>query len=201
MLAQIVRTYGGQEGRRVKAGTVFTVHPTTRPGLIQISPARYQQLKASRLAAEFTGEQPAAPASRPADSPPRGRLTPRRGTAPTPDNKVEPDSQPKPAPNPRRLSRRRTQNEAPKEPRPLARRLPGGPDGDQEQAASSSPADHQVGSLTLKRRGVRGRRSGGSALTTPGPSAPGPMSSTDATAPGGAPTTTSSPAPESAAFD
>ncbi len=196
MLAKIIRTYGGQEGRRVKAGTVFSVGEQAQ-GLPVISLARFRQLQQQRLAEEYLAEgQVAAPGAKPAQ-PPRTR------PAPAVPNKMEPDGKPgatNPAADPspaRRRARNKTQNEAPKEPRPLGRRPDGGQRGE-EQPASSSPADHQVGSVTLRQRGTR-RGSAGSQSTTPGSSSPGPTSSTPATGPGGAATTP--PAPDSAAFD
>lgn len=212
MLVKVTRSYSGREGRRVKMGTQFSVD-VIREGYQTISLARYRQLKHVGLARAVNpadDEPPPAKVERP----------PRRGTAPKPANKVEPDSRPRPQ-SPRRASaKNRTQNEAPPEPRKIGLKLDaahkpvprnGGQTG-KEQPASSSPVVRQVGGVTLTQRGTRrGQASAGSPSITPGsppttPAAPtsprgsrrGQTSSTPATDAGGEPSVAS---PDSAAFD
>lgn len=194
MLARILRTYGGQEGTRTKAGTVFSVDKAVS-GLRTITLARFRQLKSQNLAIEVTASQLADDPARPASSP-----APRNRAAPTPRNRQEPDSQQPPAPSPsqRVASRKRAQAEAPKEPRPLARRT-GSLIGAEQIASSSSAVARPVGSSTLRQRGVR-KGSAGSVSTTPGVFARTETSSMPATPPGGAPTETK-PETDSAAFD
>lgn len=202
MLVKVQRTYGGLEGRRVKIGTIFSVdapHPT---GGQTISRARYNQLAQQRLLAPHSGTLAELTAD---EAMVNGRPSPmpRGKPAPTPANKVQPDSAP-PAqkPSPRRASRAKSQEESPKEPRPLARPA-GGQTGDQhpDQAPpSSSQVVRQAGGVTLVQRGTRGRRAGSPSIT-PGNSAPGPMPSTPATAPGGGAITETLSTPDSAAFD
>lgn len=190
MLARITRTYGGQEGTRVKMGTIFHVGDSPPEGMRAISLERYRQLKQQGLAEEPRDGGAAAPGAKPAPSP-IGKPEPARRT------RVEPDSAPPASPAPpagraraRGNSRRRSQAEAPGEPRPLSRRA-GGPDGKPAAPASSSQEARQVGSLTIVQRGTRRRAPAGSPSTTPGSSSPGPTSSTAATGPGGEPSTTS----------
>lgn len=201
MLVKVIRPYGGQEGRRVKPGTLFSVDAAL-DGFQTITTARWNQLRQMGLATAATpgDETPAAPNAR------------RTRQAPDPANKVEPDSKPPRLPrqpSQRAGARKRSQEDTPKEPRPLARR-PGSPAGRQEPAASSSPEDRQAGSVTLKQRGTR-RGSGGSPSITPGSppptpdantsspdSAPGLTSSMPATPSGGP---ASDPSENSAAFD
>lgn len=181
MLAKILRTYGGQEGRRVKAGTIFAVGDP-QGDYVVITLARYRQLAQQRLAEEFTGDRNAA-------APAAKEPSPRNRRAPTPGNKMEPESAPRQAPapktpTPRRAARRKGQEDAPKSPRPLSRQS-GGPAGS-ELPASSSPADRQAGGVTFRQRGNRrGQGSAGSPSTTPSSSSPGPTSSTPATGRGG----------------
>lgn len=208
MLARIDRTYGGQEGHRVKAGTVFGVGKNY-PGLITISQARYSQLKQQRLAHEITAEELEA---NPPPAPKGERMAPgvhRPVSKPAPDpaNKVEPDSKPPqraPASPPARTAvRRRRQNETPPDPRPLERQNGGRPG--RTPSASSSQEVRQAGSVTLKQRGTRGRRvaapSDGSASTTPIDSPPGRTSRTGATVRGGGATTVKSPKLDSGVLD
>lgn len=194
-VVEVTRTYGGLEGRRVKAGTRFAVNCTV-DGMKTITKPRADQLRGQRLVRDLdVTSAAAAPGAKPAPQP-------RRGAERSPPNKSEPDS--KPRPNPRRTSRKRTQTDEPGEPRPLARgRQAGGPDGTAD-AASSSREDRQAGSVTFKQRGTRRQGSGGSPSTTPvslskphatGTSSPasrrGQTSSTPVTPPGGAPSTES----------
>lgn len=189
MLAEITRTYAGQEGRRIKAGTRFAVGVTIE-GLKTISLPRFNQLKAQRLAKEVDGTALAAPSAKPAP-------TPRRGAERPPPNKMEPPSRARPTQPARSRSRKRTQSEQPEEPRPLDRPQAGGPDGE-GTASSSSQEVRQTGSLTLRQRGTRRRTSAGSQSTTPASltkppaattskrgSRAGPKSSTPATPTGG----------------
>lgn len=190
MLARITRTYGGQEGTRVKMGTIFHVGENPPEGARVLTLERYRQLRQQGLAVEATDGGQAAPGAKP-DAAPAAKPAPTRRT------RVEPDSKPPaspPAPTARAgtrgRSRRRSQSEAPGEPRPLSRRG-GGQGGSPDAPASSSPEDRQVGSLTIVQRGNRRRGPGGSPSTMLGSSSPGPTPSTDATPPGGEPSTTS----------
>lgn len=210
MLARITRTYGGQEGRRVRAGTVFGVGKD-HPGLVTITEARYRQLKQQRLAHEITAadlaENPSTKAKPERHAP--GVSSPQAKPAPVPANKVLPDSKPPAAAaapakaSPRTAARRKGQNETPAEPRPLVRQN-GGQRG-RTASALSSPEDRQAGSLTFKQRGTRGQRAGapsdGSPSTTPGPSRPGRKSPTVATARGGVASTVASPKLDSGVLD
>lgn len=192
MLAKIKRTYSGQEGRRVKAGTIFAVDKA-EGGLPVMSLQRFRQLQQVGLAetVEAQGDDP------------QGK------PAPKPGNKMEPDSRPQPGqrqrrappltPSPARAdARRRQQEDSPKPPRRL--RPAGGQSGTQEPPPSSSPEVRQAGSVTIKQRGTRRAQArGGSPSTTPSGSSPGQTSSTPATPPGGV--TISKQPEDSAAFD
>lgn len=184
MLIEVKRPYGGAEGKRVKPGTRFWV---ALPGkgkkpqrdLREITMGRYQQLKGMRLA-EPVDPRLAAVAA-PMDK--RDRQ-PQRGTAPTPANKVMPDSQPKapPAPGGRAASKA----QSPKTAASKAARPGGGQPGAEDGLQSSSLGGRPTKPSTLKQRGVRrGDRSDGSPSTTPGDSSPGLTASTPATPAGG----------------
>lgn len=193
MLIEILRTYGGAEGVRVRAGRRFWV---SQPGsgkkpddVETMSPARFRQLETQRLAGKVIGAAGNAPA-------PKGKVErPLRdqGTL-TPRAKVEPDSTaPRPA-DPRAPFKA----QSPKTKRPESSR-PGGPPGAKASTVSSSQAVLPTGGSTLKQRGVRrgDKKPAGSSSTTPISSAPGPESSTDPTPPGGGTTAGSE---DSAAF-
>lgn len=190
MLIEVKRAYGGAEGKRVRVGTRFWVrYPGKKAapeGVLEISPARYQQLSQQRLVAPL---EPGAKVEE--QSRPRPEPRTRRPAAPVPGAKVEPDS-PR-APGPRTAAKSA-------EPKPK-RTLPapsGSPTG-QAGRSSSSPAAPQTGTSTLKQRGTRrGQRSDGSPSTTPSASAPGPTPSTAPTPDGGG--TTPPGSSDSAAF-
>lgn len=198
MLVRVQRTYGGQEGRRVKIGTILAVEEAHPTGGQMITRARYNQLVQQRLVTRLLGDEIAAASEE--NKAPGVVIPSRNGDRPAaqPGNKMEPDSRPsKPVRNPRQSARAKMQEESPKEPRPLGRRT--GSQTGAAQPASSSPEVHQVGSVTLKQRGVRGRRAG-SPSTTPGSSAPGLTPSTPATALGGGDTGLTSPPADLAAL-
>lgn len=195
MLIEILRTYGGQEGVRVRAGRRFWV---SQPGsgkkpadVDTMSPARFRQLQTQGLAGPVVGaaQGKAAPAPKAKVERPlrdTGTLTPRA--------KVEPDSTaPRPA-DPRAPFKA----QSPKTPRPEASR-PGGLPGEKASTVSSSQAALPTGGSTLKQRGVRrgDKKPAGSPSTTPISSSPGQGSSTDPTPPGGGTTAGSE---DSAAF-
>lgn len=195
MLIEILKTYGGQEGVRTRAGTRFWV---AQPGsgkapadVRPMTPARFRQLETMKLAGKVKTAAGKAPAPAPkakVERPLRdqGTLTPRA--------KVEPDSNQKKAADPRGPFKA----QSPKTPRPAASR-PGGQPGEKAAALSSSQAVLPTGGSTLKQRGVRrgDKKQTGSPSTTLTPSVPGPESSTPPTGPGGDTTTES---PDSAAF-
>lgn len=204
-LIEIIRPYGGQEGRRVKPGTRFAVNEEIE-GLRTITELRAKALLRQNLAKTLDGKGLTLDAA-PAAQPNRNRATRRLAT--TPANKQEPDS--KPGPSPRDAARRKTKQPVePREPRPLNARA--GIRAGTDAPASSSPEAHPILSSTLKQRGTRrGPKSGGSPSTTPASpptspelttsgqdSSPGLTSSTDATAAGGGPSEASQ---DSAAFE
>lgn len=179
MLVKVLRTYGGQEARRVKAGTIFAVDEVL-PGFVTITATRARQLKTQRLIEEIRGTLPPAPEGQEA-------ATPRRRPSALPGAKVEPDSAPRPAPSSpaRRHARARAkQEDAPAAPRPLAH---GGQTGE-DSTSSSSPADRQVGSVTIKQRGTRRAprvAAGSESITPASTSSPGRTSSMPAISVGG----------------
>lgn len=193
MLVRVVRPYGGAEGRRVKVGTVFSVDKE-HPGLLTITNARLRQLEGQKLVSREMEGGPAAPNAKPAPMPRSKPAAPRR-------TKVDPDGAPPPvrATTDRTRSRRKAQDENPKEPRPLVRRG-GSPAGKEEQPASSSRPDPASPNATLKQRGLRRRGPAGVPLTTASGASPGRTSSTPATPAGGVTITPGSP-PEPGAFD
>lgn len=180
MLIEILRTYGGQEGVRVRSGRRFWVSQPgggKKPSDVEtMSPARFRQLQSQKLAAPVSDQGKASPAPKAKVDPPL-----RDKRAPAPRAKVEPDSNAKAA-DPRAPFRARS----PKAPRSEASR-PGGPPGAKASTVSSSQAALPTGGSTLKQRGVRrgDKKPGGSPSTTPISSSPGQASSTAPTPPGG----------------
>lgn len=204
-LIEVTRPYGGQEGRRIKPGTRFSVDEPIE-GLVTVTTARAKALLRQNLAKTLDAESLTLDAA-PAAEPNRNRAA--RRLAADPANKMEPDS--KPGPSDRAKARRKTpQPKEPREPRPLNDRA--GSRAGTDAPASSSQAGPAIVSSTLKQRGTRrAPKSGGSPSTTPGSqptspesttssqdSSPGQTSSTAATAAGGAPSEESQ---DSAAFE
>lgn len=167
-IAEITRTYGGIEGRRVKQGTRFGIGKPVS-GLQTITTARFQQLADAGLARRFD---------------------PKAGPAPTPaygggggGQKVTQKQ-----PNTSRTVRKAIRKNAdrPDEPRPLVNPAAGGPIGAVGSAALSPEAQASLRSNL----GLRGRRrSQSSRSITPGNDSPGLSASTPATVPGGESTT------------
>jgi len=182
MLIQILRTYGGQEGVRVRAGTRFWV---AQPGsgkkpadVREMKPARFRQLETQGLAGKVVagvGKPQPAPKAK-VEQPARDKR------APAPRAKVEPDST-TPAPADPRAPFRA---QSPKDPRPASSR-PTGRAGERAAALSSSQAALPTGGSTLKQRGVRrgDKKPAGSSSTTPSDSSPTPTSSMAPTPHGG----------------
>lgn len=167
-IAEITRTYGGLEGRRVKAGTRFAIGKAVE-GLPQISRTRFTQLVDAGLARLWVP----------------GNKTPIATPAYTGGGQVVQQKQPLESRTARKL---RAKNPgAPGEPRPLVN--PASAPGSLAAPVSLeslSPADQASIKSNL---GLRGRRkSSASPSTMRTASPPGPESSTDATAPGGATT-------------
>jgi hypothetical protein len=166
-IAEITRTYGGLEGRRVKAGTRYAVGKSS-DGLPTITKTRFEQLKQAGLARDYVA----------------GNKTPIGQPAYTGGGQVVQQRQP----NASRTARKVREKNAgsPGEPRPLAN--PSAPGGLQQPVSleSLSPADQASIKSNL---GLRGRRgSSASRSTTLGKLPPGPESSTPATERGGAST-------------
>lgn len=164
-IAEITRTYGGLEGRRVKAGTRFAI-AKAQGGLVVITQARFQQLRDAGLAREE--DSPAA----------------RAGTPPRQPGPVHQGHVKQKLLNESRTARKaRNKNAgAPAEPRPLVNPAIGSQTTPVKLESLSPEAQASIKSNL----GLRGRRkSPVSRSTTPGPDSPGPESSTPATAPGG----------------
>ncbi len=163
-IAEITRTYGGLEGRRVKAGTRFSIGKATQ-GLPVITQARFTQLRDAGLAREWAN----------------GAGAPVRQPGPVARQTVIQ----KPLNESRTARKARMKNAgAPTEPRPLVNPAHGGPTSGVKLASSSPEVQASVESnLALPLRGRR--KSASSRSTTPGKSSPGPESSTPATAAGG----------------
>lgn len=163
-IAEITRTYGGLEGRRVKAGTRFAIGKPAG-GLEAITQARFTQLRDAGLARKFEGDD--GPAARQPGPVARQTVVQRP------------------------LNRSRTAAKAaaknagrPPEPRPLVNPAHGGQTSAVKLASSSPEVQASVESnLALPLRGRR--KPSSSPSTTRGKSAPGPESSTPATGPGG----------------
>lgn len=168
-IAEITRTYGGLEGRRVKIGTRFAIGSAVE-GLVTITTARFTQLKDAGLAREYD------PAAKP------GTVQPAYMAA----RQIVQQRQPIES---RTARKARLKNAgAPAEPRPLTNPAIGGLSSTVKLAASSPEAQASV----VSNLGLRGRRkSSPSPSMTPTVSPPGPALSTPATAPGGATTTES----------
>jgi hypothetical protein len=167
-IAEITRTYGGLEGRRVKAGSLMEVGKVY--GGVLFTKSRFQQLKDSGLARDYD---------------PKGAGRPARPAAPSVALQTVVQ---KPLNQSRTARKARLKNAgAPSEPRPLVNPAHGSPAGVPMKLSSASP---EVQASTEQNFALRGRRgSRRSPLTTPTSSPPGPESSTPATAPGGATTT------------
>jgi hypothetical protein len=165
-IAEITRTYGGLEGRRVKAGTRFAVGQAS-DGLPTITKSRFQQLKDAGLA------RPWDPKASP------GRPVPLANVSPAGQSVRQ-------AP----LNRSRTATKAalknagaPSEPRPLVNPAGGSPILETVKLESLSPEAQASAKSNL---GLRGRRAlSASPSTTPGKLPPGPDTSTPATERGG----------------
>lgn len=190
MLIEVKRPYGGAEGKRVRVGARFWVrYPGKKAapdGVLEITPARYQQLSQQRLVAAVDPDAKVQEPSRPRPEP-----RTRRPAAPVPGAKVEPDS-------PRGPGARTAAKSAEPKPKRILPVPSGSPTGPGARP-SSSPAGPQTGGSTLRQRGTRrGETSGGSPSTTPSDSAPGPTPSTAPTPGGG--DTTSGGSGDSAAF-
>lgn len=163
-IAEITRTYGGLEGRRVKAGTRFAIGKATG-GLEAITQARFTQLRDAGLARVFEGDAAAAPRQ-------PGPVA-RQTVIQRPMNRS------------RTAAKAAAKNAgAPAEPRPLVNPAHGGQTSAVKLGSSSPEVQASVESnMALPLRGRR--KSQSSPSTTRGKSAPGPESSTPATAPGG----------------
>lgn len=167
-IAEITRTYGGVEGRRVKQGALMEVGKVY--GGVLFTKSRFQQLKDSGLARDY--------------DPKNEGKTARGGT---PSVALQTVTQ-------RPLNQSRTARKAalknaraPAEPSPLVNPAHGSQSGVPMKLSSASPA---VQASTEQNFALRGRRgSAASRSITPGSSPPGPASSTPATALGGATTT------------
>lgn len=171
----VVRTYGGQEGDRVKAGTRLSIDKK-RDGMITISRARYRQLESSKIVQPWKGEAPAAPGASPLVEKPNAKAE-RKSTI-------------------RAIARARTsakQQAEPIDPQPLTNARRGSQTG-AAKPAQSSLGDQAQKPSTSKLRGNR-RSAGGSALTTPTNSRPGSTRSTDAMGAGGEQTAESQSSP------
>ncbi len=203
MLIKITNTYGGQEGKRVKAGRVFFAgNPDDRPHGFEdadvITTERGKQLRHAGLAKALNEDPPrkAAPGSRPASPPGRQTKvepTRRKKVDPPPNNGVVTGKQKRKTP-----TKKPTASGVPKAPAAPAKisgpsAQPGSQTG-KAQSASSSAADPQTKPSTSNaQKKKRGQRSGGSASTTPTSSSQSPTSSTDATQDGGSSTPEKSP--------
>lgn len=156
----IVRAYGGQEGRRVKAGTRFAIDQE-REGLRVITRGRYQQLRDAKLAKPFGAEDAAAA---PGSATYAKREAPRTlDGQPLTETKVGGPGQAGPV-RARAASRRRTQEASPDAPAPLSR--PAGSPTGGGKPSSSSPEGQASNGSTSPRRGNR-RGSSPSPSTTP----------------------------------
>lgn len=201
MLIEVVRPYGGAEGKRVKIGRRFWVQtPKTKapPGVQEITQTRYAALKNMRLVVPVTAASAPAPKAKPDRAPgSKPAPAPRAAPAPAPLSKVEPDSKPPAAPAPGARSAAKAQVQKTKA---SAASRPGGQPSAEGGQQSSSQAGRPTKPSTLKQRGVRRGDSPPSGLpsTTPGDSPPGQPSSTDATPAGGG---TTAAVPDSTAFD
>ncbi len=177
--AYIVKTYGGHEGQRIKAGTIFDVNSSGDAGTI--TQQRFADLKKSRIATEYNSDKHG----------PDGMQ--RRPLA-----KIEPDSAPPAGPltsgsitrSSARSSARRGNTPKPSEPALLKAADDGiSPTGGQtggEELPSLSQVAPALANATLRQRGERSAtQSNGSASTPATSDAGGQMPSTPATAPGG----------------
>lgn len=165
IVVEVTRSYSGQEGFRVKAGTRFAVEKGIN-GLRVIDQGRYMQLLRSGLVRPYKA----------GDSTPLAR-------APTPkyEGQVKSPQVMQPAKTQVRTAEKRRQEAKPSEPRPLEN--PGGGKTGADASASSSPAVQASTKSTSKSRGTR--RSRPSQSTTPTKNADGQKPSTPATQVGG----------------
>ncbi len=170
-IAEITRTYGGLEGRRVKAGTRMAVEKPVA-GLQVITLGRYKQLVSAGLARPWTGSPTPAPAPRPAYAPQGQTVKQPIQTAARSVKQAQ------------KKAAARKNPGAPLEPRPLVN--PAGGQTGASESASLSPEDQASKKATLGLRGTRASRR--SQSITPTASSPGPTPSTPATGPGGAST-------------
>lgn len=173
-IAEITRTYGGLEGRRVKQGSIMEVGKVY--GGVLFTKGRFQQLKDSGLARDYdpkrNGDAPAVRGGVPGAA--LQTVTQR------------PLNQSRTA-----MKARAKQVGTPAEPRPLVNQANGSRDGVPMKLSSASP---EVQASIESNLALRGRRkSPASPSTTLGSSAPGPESSTLAMAPGGGTTTAPEP--------
>lgn len=163
-IAEITRTYGGLEGRRVKAGTRFAIGKSTE-GLPVITKTRFIQLTDAGLARQWI----------------QGNKTPIGQPAYTGGGQQVKQAQPNASRTARKL--REKNAGSPGEPRPLAN--PSAPGGLSAPVKLESLSP-EVQASTAANLGLRGRRgSARSSSTTPGKLPPGPESSTPATERGG----------------
>lgn len=164
IIAEITRTYGGLEGRRVKAGTRYAVGKGVE-GLPIITKARFEQLKIAGLARDWIP----------------GNKAPILAPAYIGGGQAVKQAQPNPSRTARKL--REKNAGAPGEPRPLVNPSAAGGLSAPVKLASSSPEVQASQESNLHMRGRRG--SARSSSTTPGKLPPGPESSTPATERGG----------------
>lgn len=190
MLIKITRTYGGQEGHRVKAGRTFWGgNPKEAPsGCDIITHARAVQLLGANLAVRLdevsTTAAPGAP-KRPTAPARRGAVVQEPRTTKVEPRKLEGRATVKKA-VPRKAGRGGSTKT------PAAKKTgadqTGSPTG-KAASPSSSQAGHPTSTSTSGGpKPKRGQRSGGSPSTTPGNSSPGATASTPATADGGSST-------------
>lgn len=178
-ILKVTRTYGGLEGRRIKAGTKLAVGGK-HEDLQVITAARANQLKNAGLAQPWTPE----PAGAKPAAPPRPNYAANRGAVvhqPIQTGKRAAAAHKKKAPR---------GAEAPAEPRPLEN--PASGQTGETGSSALSPEDQASKKSTLGLRGTRGSRR--LPLTTASASPPGPPPSTPATRRGGG-STKNKPAP------
>lgn len=206
MIIVIDRPYGGAEGHRIRAGTIFWCGaPADRPEHVPatnvITADRAAQLINGRLAHYVDGEGnnipperrgPVAPARRTQDVPPK----PRR-RIPEEKNPPEPIATVKDSGKKSRGLRVKTDKAAPPPERQVKKPSQSGGQTGKAASPSASPAAPQTKESTSEPlRPKRGQRSGGSPLTTDSNSRPGATFSTPLTANGGTSTGPASPDPD-----
>lgn len=170
-IVEVTRTYGGAEGHRVKAGTLFSVgHKAAVEGteLQVISLGRYGQLLKANLVRTYAS-----------DNPPLAQ-TPRPGY----EGQVEKTLSVKQPIQTQKRQAVQIREVAPQEPRPL--KNPAAPAGGQTGPAKSSSSLPEAPLSKPSDSKPRGNRTAKpSASTTRTKSAPGPTPSTHATGNGG----------------